>query len=807
MGIEKHTFIWRNALAAVALIFLSAAATLALMSSTEMRYIRNGGESQEPIDTLLSNVMAQDTLRVLMRDRQVRRSYLALIDMTADLSRSVAERYQVPELEEASKSLDSYRQSLDVKQPGMSETTLAKRLFGIGEDKKNDTESAAEGFLDSLLQPLTDALSGIGNAVAGDLTAPAMFLGVGVGEGAAQGLKLASAGTTKQVADRVIQENGMESKGFNPVIQNLGMGASASLLGAVNFSSLVGGGNINLQDIALSLAEGIGNGTASGLKLSPAAEGLEPSKNTDIPNVVGTFGFGLTKTVVSNIDLSKASSGLNISSLTGDTPLSLIALSLAEGIGNGTSTGLKLTKDPLSPPTGSSAADTLGAFGFGLTNSITRNIDISALSSGSSFDITKFVPSLGAAALSLGQGLGNGTVMGLHLTSRNVAPDTNGNDVPSAVGNFAFGLSKSVTENVNISALTATSSFSTMNASDLVSKYLPDAASGLGKGLGEGILIGLGLQPDFEVPTRIISDGSIDAGGVAENFAKGFTSRLLANGSASKLINSLGSSSSDDSGLSFTGAGLVNIGKVTQGVAMGLVQGAGDAIEAMGGVQALINGTAVDPVNGLPNTTLTFDDSVNGAATGFGQGLGGQGTLVGVKLLSKLDLGSLIGGPSSKVRRSVSSAKSQIRTLDERQVAIFNGSSGFNLSVIINANTISSALQGGIDALTCEGVGGLVLVATGLMNSGVLSPNKASGGNANSFLKQAVPPGLIQVSNAGNTFQLDSQKVVSSAGGSLVAAADGLNINGNTALRFAIFLVIHSKNTRLFRFDLHTNVC
>ncbi|POS69035.1 hypothetical protein DHEL01_v212571, partial [Diaporthe helianthi] len=98
--------------------------------------------------------------------------------------------------------------------------------------------------------------------------------------------------------------------------------------------------------------------------------------------------------------------------------------------------------------------------------------------------------------------------------------------------------------------------------------------------------------------------------------------------------------------------------------------------------------------------------------------------------------------------------------------AVSNGNS-FNLSVVFNADTISSFTQSVISALSCQGVGGLVLVALGLLESGTVSTNRVTTGVNVTTLQQVVPKGLIRFTS------------------------DGDNINGNTAIRFGAFLAIH----------------
>ncbi len=94
----------------------------------------------------------------------------------------------------------------------------------------------------------------------------------------------------------------------------------------------------------------------------------------------------------------------------------------------------------------------------------------------------------------------------------------------------------------------------------------------------------------------------------------------------------------------------VDLGSVAQGFARGFVQGAGDAVQSIGGIPALLNGTAHASLSPVPDGTVAFNDSVGGAATGFGQGLGGQLVLVARQLLDGVNI-ALPG--ASAARRSV----------------------------------------------------------------------------------------------------------------------------------------------------------
>ncbi|KAG8167689.1 hypothetical protein KVR01_003378 [Diaporthe batatas] len=692
---------------------------------------------------LFSGIVSPETARAAAQDQVLRRHVEDAVELVADLSRMLAKRFEdVPELQQASLSLERYRNSLSDGTPATKERRQdilggLGGLLGGGTGTAPATPGATDaaaggGILSGITGSISSALSGIGDSLLQDVGGASMFLGIGLGAGAAQGLNLAQAPMTTQIAAKVAADNGMNATGLNPAIQNAAMGASASLLGAVNISSLAGsaGGSIDLNGVALGAANGIGNGISSGLKLSPQAMAMEPPPGNSTADIANTFTFALTKSLASNIDTTKLSANsINIQQFTGGVPTSQIAMSLAQGIGNGASSGLKLTQANLAPPTGNTASDALGAFGFGLTNSVTSNLNTSSLTSGNALqgiNINKIIPNLGMTAQSFGSGLGGGVAAGLKLNNAIVGmPDPNGNDAPAVAGNFAFGLTKSVTENINMTQLTS---------------------------------------------------GNTALTGAASN---------------------------------------IDIGRAAQGVAMGLVQGAGDAVNMMGGLQALINGTAMMPQQAaIPPSTLAFNDSLGGAAMGLGTGLGGQGTIVGVQLLSQLNVTSLVEGlvgnntdsgmapaaasapvPSNGTgvaRRSVRQVLSSaiLPRQDSGVTAVSNGNS-FNLSVVFNADTISSVTQRVISALSCEGVGGLVLVGLGLLDSGTISTNGVSTGINITTIQQVVPKGLIKFTSDGNKFEIDGQKVIDNLQGNLLSAADGISINGNTAVRFGVFLAVH----------------
>lgn len=697
-------------------------------------------------NAILSRFASPETVKAVTEDVQLQQNYLDAIDITAGLTKRLADKFDsIPEIRQASENVEKYRSMLLASRGvlGSRDSRLPTRqLFGAAASAANSSLVAG------MSKALGDVFSSIGNSLLQDVGGAALFLGSGLGAGAAQGLSLAPADMTKAAAAKVAADNGQKATGLNPAIMNAAMGATAALVGAVNVTSLTSsaGGlvsGIDFRGLALGLAEGLGNGTSAGLQLSPQAALLQAPPGNTSAEIAGTFGFGLTKSVAANINtssllssstLTSGLSGLNISMFTGGQSVSQIALVLAQGLGNGASSGLKLTQANLTPPAGNSVADTLGAFGFGLVNSVASNINTTALLSSattsSSFNVNSLIGnvSLGQTGESFGSGLGSGFAAGLKLTSAVAdAPDPNANDVPSIAGNFAFGLTKGLVENINT--------------------------------------------------TMLINSATTAAG---------------SGGSLSSLT------------------GALDISRVAQGGAMGFIQGASDAINSMGGLQALINGTAMMPATPLVTTTMTFNDSIGGAATGFGMGLGGQGTLVGVQLLSQLNVTSLLqqvtsGGSmtvvaaappamtptNGTVKRSYMLPQDVIR----RQAAVgaISTDNSFNLSLVINADTISEFGQTFLDAVGCDGIGGLALLGLGLYESGTIKLDSTGSSFNTTLIKQAIPKGVLRFKSGGNLFTIDGTVVSNNIDSNLLAAAGGITVNGSPVIAFAVFLTIHSK--------------
>ncbi|PHH73731.1 hypothetical protein CDD83_4678 [Cordyceps sp. RAO-2017] len=267
------------------------------------------------------------------------------------------------------------------------------------------------------------------------------------------------------------------------------------------------------------------------------------------------------------------------------------------------------------------------------------------------------------------------------------------------------------------------------------------------------------------------------------------TSSFLANGTASRAIKSVtgGDGSNPIGGLTAN----VDVGRIANGLARGLLAGAGNGVQALGGVDAIISGNAAVPSGDVPDSPLAFNDSVGGAATGFGQGLGSSGVLLAQKLLARGANSS--PSPAAAANGSATKTKRGIDSPDRGALVVRQdgGAGGLNISNVLNADAISAVIQKVVEVLGCEGVGGLALILTGLSGSGTVS----SGGfdqNTTDFIKSVVPQGIIRFTNDRNVYDVDGKKLTDALSGSLSGVAKtAITINGHSFGSVVAFLVVH----------------
>jgi hypothetical protein len=756
--------------------------TLLLLSTTVYLSMFPSGSDMHSTTDALNKLMAPRTAAAIMQDEVLARNVLALLGAGADVTQALGKTLELPDIEKSGQDLELFIRRRSMEVDAYAHGKIAKResfldwlggLFGsksgnstsgagstgssstttssagsaptsTGTGSSNSavstttsasasstSSSSSGGGLGSILGGLgSDIISAISGLLGGGnlkdlLPGAGLFLGIGIGEGTAEELNLATTAAAQAAGDKVASDNNVSASTLNTLIRKAGVGVSGSLIGA-----LMSGSTLNIVTMAapalLGLGQGIGDGTAMGLKLTD--KNLAPSPSaTDVPGIAANLGFGISKEVATNL----------------------------------------------------------------------ANSDMSAI-------LAKVLPDVAPALLGLGEGLGSGAAMGLKLAKVDLTPNPKATDIPGIAANFGWGLSKTVADNINMTEIEGSVGFS----SGAITKYLPAAASGLGKGLGAGIPIGLGIQPEYEVALRTMSDGSLDVQSITENFAIGLSSGFVGNGTLAKMLAGLGSS---DLGLPIDS---MNIGRIAQGLARGLVQGAADTVESMGGVEALINGSAKIPAD-IPDSIIPFDDSVGGAATGFGLGLSSESVLA-IWMLIKAYQSSNVwkSATTSSSTKSTpalpasTSSPAAVRPRDIpasglaiRQDVITSLASGFNLTVLINADGISALMQKGVDALTCPGVGGLVLVGRGLMatNGEPLS----SDSNTTKLINGLLPEGNLRLENGRTTYEIDPRQVTQGlTGGSLMDMASGVWINGNPLKTFIGFVAVHGKLNTLSSEDI-----
>ncbi|KAF2187913.1 hypothetical protein K469DRAFT_748752 [Zopfia rhizophila CBS 207.26] len=477
-------------------------------------------------------------------------------------------------------------------------------------------------------------------------------------------------------------------------------------------NSIVGG----LDTPALFLGIGLGMGTSNGLNLTDVKRAQEiatrvaaayNAQPTGINLVAQNLGSGLSGQLTPSL-----------SNLGGGTQIGVAAFALAQGIGQGTASGLNLTQQQFQPSNDSGLPAIAGNIGLGISQPIASGIDVQKLFSQAGAGGGQLMAQLPAIAAAAGQGLGQGASDGLGLTKQDpnsLAPARRQNaqqpNVPQTVGEFTRGLSQSFLKSANLTMalnMAAPGASNGLEVMDIMSMLVP-IASGAGKGIGEGAAIGLGFQQDTGMgimPANPSSNQSTEI--IVEQFSKGLVASFLANGTATKALENLTSS---------TGGATSNadVAKVAEGLARGLVEGGVGAISMVGGIENLLSGNfSADMATNLPAMESTnFNDSVGGAAVAFGRGLAGEGTL----LISKLITDATKPAPQ---KRGIG-----VRDVDvKREVGVAPYSPltrrAESTPLAINSSMLSSISQAGADAITCQGFGGIAAIYLGLKNSGTI---------------------------------------------------------------------------------------
>ncbi|KAK8041058.1 hypothetical protein PG994_014065 [Apiospora phragmitis] len=771
--------------------------------------------------------MKQSTADAIAGDELIRRNVLAFVDFGADASDEWATRSGSESLREASQVLRTMRDELFLNarfqssEPLGSTTGEIVHLGKRGEANNNARRKIGpRGFLEDIADK---GIQAVINAAGGSLAGVGAAAGVGVGQGAVQGLKLKSADEAKAIASQIMKETGDDYSKLSPVIIAVGSNAAAVITRSVDLGNLTS--NTMLAPAARGLAVGLGNGAVDGLGL---AQRPAPPNTSSLVDVAGNLGYGLSNTVASSINVQQLLNSTGANTIKQQLPAGVMGL--AVGVGTGAVSGLNISQVPPPSENNTDVPSLLKVFGYGLSNSVTSSVPLQnlvAVIPGGAAGLTQQLPS---AVLNLATGIGNGAVTGLKIA--NVPPPPENASIPAIAGTFGYGLSNSVASNVDVKGLLAKAAGSGITSG--IAAQAPQIALGLGQGqatlntvappngsspgdiagsLGYGLTqsvtsnldlskigsvlnpkllldnlpqaasglvpIGLGIQPD---PGPVVGPNGTrnDVGAITEDFGAGLTSGFLANGTLPKVLAMA------------AGSGLlpkVDLGSAANGLGRGLTQGVSDAITAMGGFNSLLNGNSTVPTGPVPNTPVLFNDSLNGAATGLGQGLGTGGALAVQKVLTSgalagisqnLNLtkrivpGFLPGASSQIVPRSVALLDPRQATPQPQPGEVVK----FNVSNVITADTVSRLVQRGLDLMTARGFGGLALFA----QSTFKQPAKFNIDEVKPFLPRA----------PSSSYNLDPRTGIEKADTGVLNVVNAISVDGWTFTTLFVFIALHT---------------
>ncbi|PVH79535.1 hypothetical protein DL98DRAFT_572386 [Cadophora sp. DSE1049] len=432
---------------------------------------------------------------------------------------------------------------------------------------------------------------------------------------------------------------------------------------------------------------------------------------------------------------------------------------LGVGLASGALTGLNMTM-PANVPTPTGVSDLAQNLGSGLSSTIFSSDSIKSLfkaSSGPGGTLGGSDGTLGKAVMALGQGLGSGASSGLKLAATAATtPTFNTSGISGIAGNFGEGLTSSLLSNVQLPSAdslldTVKSMFGGINTTISIAEI----GTSLGTGLGEGAAIGLGFQVNTSTPP--------DTGpGIAEGLTKGLVSGFLQNDTAGKLIGSISSLTANSS----IKLPSINFAKITEGLAVGLISGVGSTISTLNLISA--------------NTT-SFNDSVGGAATGFGRGLGSEGA----KLVSEILDGSKV---AKTVKQPISldgiASKIKVRQSHHKRETLANATDLASVLSNLNASNINPLVQSGMKALSCEGVGGLAALGYGLVMSGTIDIGSINLKDLTSSSPKignvSLPDQEFVIKSGVNTYQLNPAKGIGS-----------VSVNGIGIYKFIVLAVAH----------------
>jgi hypothetical protein len=293
------------------------------------------------------------------------------------------------------------------------------------------------------------------------------------------------------------------------------------------------------------------------------------------------------------------------------------------------------------------------------------------------------------------------------------------------------------------------------------------------------------LQKNSQAPTTP-NGSAAGIGPVVQTFAKGLSESFLANGTITNAVKAVTASpkGNSSSGLSLSN---LKIGKVAQGFGIGLIDGIQSSIQNAGGIGGVFTMSPSDTIGMmLLPTSNTFDDSVGGAATGFGTGLGSELTKGLLQAFGKPPL----TGASPSVNSSNSTAMErrfiQGPKVGSRSVALVGNNRATarapatpaKLDIMMLNTTIDPLAQAVVDALGCQGVGGLIAIGLSLLQSGKI--NVGSLGNLTSSLASFTNQ-TYTIHEGGNTYTANLAKL-------------DITLNGNPVIKAVALIVVHGES-------------
>ncbi|OJD35287.1 uncharacterized protein BKCO1_180006 [Diplodia corticola] len=619
-------------------------------------------------------------------------------------------------------------------------TDTTNDTFNASTASESFTRELASGFLANInIQQVNQ------EQILATVAQVAPAIGRGLGRGAAVGLNGQSSASTTSASppptSSTVPTNGPGDKrqvdsapaasgslDLEGIAGNFSQNLAQSFVGNVDVSQ-IGGAEAQkqllntLSQAAPFAGSGLGQGAAEGLGLT----GKLPSESADSKRVatrqasgqrdddasVGDIAQGFTRSLSSSF-FSNANFSSLLSNAAGQdsTMIGSAVQGLAQGLGGGAATGLGLQEDVQEPIDGQDIGSVLKGFSHSLTTSFLANGTLDNIQAKAADAASiPVVP----AVQGLAKGFGSGAASAFGLKEAAVL-DPSATDIPTVAQGFSESLTQSFLSNGTAQKL-----------SDMLgsqgSVMLGSIAEGLGKGFGSGAAESLGLQSDESSSDSSDSSDSedeedsenLDAPTIAQRFSKALTTSFLADDTLDKITQKAMSSGG---GLT----GNIDFSRVAEGLGIGLIDG---------GSIAIFMQTGMDSAS-LTENSQQFNDTVGGAATGFGRGVSSEAIKAvfsafgnkdtADKLADELDTSTdLINTPddsSSSAASATNKRSVAVAPKTAKRQAQLDVTDAVNaIAQNINVTTLNSLIQQGADALGCTGVGGLIQVGLGLQQN------------------------------------------------------------------------------------------